>query len=68
MYFKIIGGKPYYYMDGIVYETKIEGDSVTLGKAVSLEYDGALYTVPELKAKCAILSSISNTAASTKKK
>ena len=55
-------------MDGIVYETKIEGDSVTLGKAVSLEYDGALYTVPELKAKCTILSSISNTAASAKKK
>lgn len=68
MYFKIIDGKPYYYNDGAVYEVKIDNGAITLGRMAKLEYDGALYTVPELVAKCKVLSSITSTSAREKKK
>ena len=67
MYFKIIDGKPYYYNDGAVYEVKIDNGAITLGKMVNLEYDEALYTVPELVAKCSVLSSITSASAKGKK-
>lgn len=58
MLFKIIDGKPYYFKDGAVYQTSIDGGSVTVGEKESIEQTDGVYTIHEIRAKCSVLSSI----------